>query len=334
MRGDRHRAGAERAHEQARARARRRARRRPRRRRTRAPRPRSCPRRRARARGRAGASGIGRRRAGGDEHGRLPVELGRQPPQRAQEEPQRARAPPGRRTRSASGLRAAARCDAASAPGRSTRSRAGKIRCISSRVASKRGGARVEAAEEQLDEAARHLGREHALGGRVERADVERARVAQRDRRRARRERLVDVDEVERRDASAPPRSCARCPAAARDRAAARAGERQQLADAEHAHAAVGVEQLAAADPPPRLAHELRDRATARAPRRGARRRPARRRARATKALTSCSSSQGYGVTWAMVRGSGKAASVAQDGRMVGKSRRFLTLGSPTLRKP
>ena len=40
-----------------------------------------------------------------------------------------------------------------------------------------------------------------------------------------------------------------------------------------------------------------------------------------TKALTSCSSSQGYGVTWAMVRGSGKAESVAQGGRMVGKSR-------------
>ena len=64
--------------------------------------------------------------------------------------------------------------------------------------------------KKQLHEAARHLGREHPLGRRVEGADVERARVAQRDRRRARRERLVHVDEVERRERRAPPRPCAR----------------------------------------------------------------------------------------------------------------------------
>ena len=34
------------------------------------------------------------------------------------------------------------------------------------------------------------------------------------------------------------------------------AGQRQQLADAEHAHAAVGLEQLARADQAPRLADE------------------------------------------------------------------------------
>ena len=58
-------------------------------------------------------------------------------------------------------------------------------------------GAAVEAAEQQLDQLARHLGREDALGGGVEGADVQRARVAQRGRRRARRERLVHVHEVE-----------------------------------------------------------------------------------------------------------------------------------------
>ncbi len=61
------------------------------------------------------------------------------------------------------------------------------------------GRARVQAAEEALDEAARHQRREQPLGGRVERADVERARVAQRGVGGARRERLVHVHEVERR---------------------------------------------------------------------------------------------------------------------------------------
>ena len=75
-----------------------------------------------------------RRRAGGDEHRRLPVELGRQPPQRAQEEPQRgalllvAERDPDR---AFVGGRASG-----DAPGRSTAYSAGKIRCISSRVAS------------------------------------------------------------------------------------------------------------------------------------------------------------------------------------------------------
>ena len=53
-----------------------------------------------------------------------------------------------------------------------------------------------------------------------------------------------------------------------------------------------------------------------------------------TKALTSCSSSQGYGVTWAMVRGSGKAAKRSPGWTNGREIQAFLTLGSPTLRKP
>ena len=64
---------------------------------------------------------------------------------------------------------------------------------------------------------------EHALGRRVEGADVQRPRVAQRDARRARGERLVDVDEVERR-------------------------EREQVLDR-----ARDVERHRAGDPPPRV---------------------------------------------------------------------------------
>ena len=65
-----------------------------------------------------------------------------------------------------------------------------------------RGGAaarraRVEPAEEDLDQRPRHLGGEDALGRLVEAADVERARVAKRDRGRAGRERIVHVDDVE-----------------------------------------------------------------------------------------------------------------------------------------
>ena len=63
---------------------------------------------------------------------------------------------------------------------------------------SEAGGAPVEAAEQQLHEAARELGGEHALGRRMEGPNVERARVAQRGRRGTRRERLVHVHEVER----------------------------------------------------------------------------------------------------------------------------------------
>ena len=57
--------------------------------------------------------------------------------------------------------------------------------------------AAVEAPKEQLHHLARHLRRHEALGGRVERADVQRSRVSQSGRRGARRKRLVHVHEVE-----------------------------------------------------------------------------------------------------------------------------------------
>ena len=197
----------------------------------------------------------GRGGAAGDEHGRLPVELGRQPPQRAQEQPQR---------------RALLLVDEGD-PQRAfvrrprERGRAGAQHDVLGREdplhhlarGLEGGAAGVEPAEEQLDEAARDLRGEHALGGRVERADVERARVAQRDRGGAGRERLVDVDELGRRDGQRLLDRARDVERRGRHRAAAGAGQRQQLADAEDAHGAVGVEQLAAADAAPRLAHEV-----------------------------------------------------------------------------
>ena len=77
----------------------------------------------------------------------------------------------------------------------------------------------------------------------------------------ARGERLVHVHEVERRGESTS--SIVRATSTGGDgRPSAAPGERQQLADAEHAHAAVGrrtaLRRLARrADQPPRLAHQL-----------------------------------------------------------------------------
>ena len=59
-------------------------------------------------------------------------------------------------------------------------------------------GAGIQAPEEQLDHAPRELGGDESLGRGVERADVQRARVAQRGARGARRKRLVHVNEVQR----------------------------------------------------------------------------------------------------------------------------------------
>ena len=73
-----------------------------------------------------------------------------------------------------------------------------------------RGGARVEAPEDELHDLARDLGGHDALGRRVEGADVERARMAQRGAGHAGGERLVHVAEVERRRARRARRSCAR----------------------------------------------------------------------------------------------------------------------------
>ena len=108
----------------------------------------------------------GRRGAVGDEHGRLPVELGRQPPQRAQEQPQRgalllvAERDPDR----AVVWRALERGGAG--PQHDVLGREDPLHQLARGL--ERGAARVEAAEEQLDEAPRHLGREHPLGRGVE----------------------------------------------------------------------------------------------------------------------------------------------------------------------
>ena len=119
-----------------------------------------------------------------------------------------------------------------------------------------RGGARVEAAEEALHEPARDLRRDDALRRRVERADVERARVAERHRRGARRERLVHVHEVQRRVRQHLLERAGDVERRRRRRSPPRRREREQLADRQHAHAAVVGEELAGPDEPAGLAHE------------------------------------------------------------------------------
>ena len=96
------------------------------------------------------------------------------------------------------------------------------------------GQAGVEAAEDELDDAARELRGDDPLGRRdVERADVQRARVAQRGARGRRGERLVHVADVERDDLVHRldgPRDVDR-----ERRGAPRRGDlRQHLADREH----------------------------------------------------------------------------------------------------
>ena len=201
-------------------------------------------------------------RAGLGVDDRLPRELLRQQPQRAQEQPQRAallavgERDPHRR---AVGLRDP-RLGGHAGPQQLVGGGEEALQQLGGGLVAR--GAGVHAAEEQLDELARDLGAQHPLGGRVEGADVERAAVPQRDAARARRPRLVHVDEVQRRDgehlldrARDVDRRRGRDPLAA-------AGE-QQLADAQHAHPAVGVEQdvrllARGADQLARLAHELR----------------------------------------------------------------------------
>ena len=97
---------------------------------------------------------------------------------------------------------------------------------------------RVEAAEEQLDEPARDLRREHALGGRVEAADVQRARVPQRRGRCARRERLVHVHDVERRAIEQACRSSRATSIGSETCPPRRAGVGERLHRREHPHLA------------------------------------------------------------------------------------------------
>ena len=123
-----------------------------------------------------------------------------------------------------------------------------------------RRAARVEATEEELDEAARDLCREHALGRRVEAADVEGPRVAQRGRRGAGRERLVHVHEVERHGAEqALDRACH--VHGQRHRAAAPGcPDRNALPHRQHPHETGGEQRrrivLGGPNQPARLLHE------------------------------------------------------------------------------
>ena len=165
---------------------------------------------------------------------RAPVELGREAAQRAQEQPQGTPLLLGGEDdlrRPLVGLRAVEQVGA----GPDHPVVAGEVAL--DQVA-RRGEARraaVEATEQQLDDLARHLGRDEPLGGRVERADVERARVAQGRRRRARGERLVHVHEVE---LGVVEQVLERARHVQRQRHRAAAPERERLADGEHRGAA------------------------------------------------------------------------------------------------
>jgi hypothetical protein len=113
----------------------------------------------------------------------------------------------------------------------------------------------VEAAEHELDDLARDLRRDDPLRRRVERADVQGARVAQRDARDARRERLVHVADVER---GALEQVLDGARDVDRHRGAGAPGQRRQrLADREHAGLAVVAEQVARAHRAAALADEL-----------------------------------------------------------------------------
>jgi hypothetical protein len=121
------------------------------------------------------------------------------------------------------------------------------------------GGARVEATEHELDDLARDLGGDDALGRGMEGADVQRARVAQGRARDAGRERLVDVADVERgvlEEVGDRPGDVDR------QGGAAAAGQRRQgFADREHAGLAGLRIERGRAHRRTRLAHELvRDR--------------------------------------------------------------------------
>ena len=104
-------------------------------------------------------------------------------------------------------------------------------------------GARVEAAEHELDDLAGDLGRQERLGRQVKGADVQRAGVAQGSARRRRRERLMDVADVERQDRQQV-LDRARDVDGQRRRAPAVAGQvGQRVADREHARGRAGLGQ-------------------------------------------------------------------------------------------
>ena len=119
--------------------------------------------------------------------------------------------------------------------------------------------AAVQAPEQPLHQRARHLRRDEPLGGRMEGAHVERARVAQRGAGRAGRERLVHVNEVELRRLQ---QRLDRARHVQGQRHRATAPERQALAHADHARTALVREDRAGVsrrglDPVATLADQL-----------------------------------------------------------------------------
>ncbi len=173
----------------------------------------------------------GHRQRSGRPHGRVPLEVRRERAERAQQHPQPGAILAGERKQ----LHAVAPAAALGHVG------AGEDHLVLAREVALdqiAGGAvarnpRVEAAEQQPRQRPGQLGREQALGGGVKARHIQGAGMAQRDAGRARRERLVDVDDIDRQLAERlldRPRDVHR----QRRRPAPRRGEREHLADAEH----------------------------------------------------------------------------------------------------
>ena len=250
-----------------------------------------------------------RPRPGRGEDGRAPFEVVGQPAQRAHEQPQRVPVlVVDERDVHGPVAVALARRELGARPDHLVARRERALHQLARGV--ERRGPRVEPPEEALDEAARDLRRDDPLGRRVEGADVQRPRVAQRERGGARRERLVDVDEVEAAPARARRRACAR------RRAAAPAACRAARAPA----AAARPRRARAPRRPDRRTRRRGSAGATRAPAPGERdgasttmrcpRRASSSESDRTKVLTSCVSSQGWGVTCAMAK---RSLTIAQD---------------------
>ena len=197
----------------------------------------------------------------------------------------------------ASGPARASRRRPAGAGRDDARSGAGKQRCMQLARGRLRRRAGVQAAEEALHEPARDLRGDEPLGGRVERADVERPRVAQR-RREARSARTARARGRSRRRRSSSSSSIVRATSTGGEARPGAPAEGQQLAHAEHAHPVQRAPRRRAR----RAASRARGRASATVRRSRPRARAARARSEVSrmKALTSCASSQAYGETCAM----------------------------------
>ena len=254
---------------------------------------------------------------------RPPSRVGRvEAAERAQEQPQRApllveaeRDPqPGGRFRRLGRSATTAR-PPRRRPARSARSGRGRSARSARRSRCSWSCPRVEPAEEDLDQRPGDLGREDALGGLVEAADVERAGVAQGGRGEAGRERVVDVDDVEvdpaeqvleraarRRAAAAPRAGAGRAAAGSRLPTASTGGlvaPRHTRTRETASGGRIGDRRARVADRAARVRRRRDHHPVAAVAR-------ARRRPRATNSLTSCRVPQGCGVTWAIERRSAR----------------------------